>query len=304
MALNASLNSFKAELAGAASRNAQYSRPSSSAPTRTATPKPGADGSAKRSHDTAFTSQPSNTPAAAALASRNSGSELMTQVITATQYLREKSPAVVPFEQLISYLSLPNDSEKNIPLIRHALIKSRSATRFLSNESGNGKESFKYKPIYPITNGEELKDYLATLGQQSASGIQVKDLKDGWPDCVASLDKLENEGFLLITRWKKDSSPRVIYPDSPSYHILNSTSGLPQKLDADFMDVWNKTKLPGSEIEIRNELEKAGLTPTSQVREVRRGPEVKRKEKRRVNRKGGKTTNAHMLGILKDYSKR
>ena len=55
-------------------------------------------------------------------------------------------------------------------------------------------------------------------------------------------------------------------------------------------------------MEIRRELEKAGQTPTSAVREMKR-IEAKKKEKRRVNRKGGKTTNSHMLGILKDYSK-
>jgi transcription initiation factor TFIIE subunit beta len=227
----------------------------------------------------------------------------MTQVWTAVKYLKDKSPAIVPFDDVISYLSLPTDAAKNIPLIRRALRESDRATYISKAESGNGKESFKYRPLYPVTDAEELKDCLATLGQESAQGIPVKDLKDGWPDCTAHLDRLETEGFVLITRWKKDSTARTIYPDSPSYHILNPTSGLPQKVDADFVDVWSKTKLPGSEMEIRNELEKAGLTPTSQVREVRR-TEGKKKEKRRVHRKGGKTTNAHMLGILKDYSRR
>ena len=77
---------------------------------------------------------------------------------------------------------------------------------------------------------------------------------------------------------------------------------MPQKADTDFIDIWAKTKLPGSEMELRTELERFGLTPSSQVKESRR-IETKRKEKRRINRKSGKTTNAHMLGILKDYSK-
>ncbi|KAK5174022.1 uncharacterized protein LTR77_001102 [Saxophila tyrrhenica] len=302
MALNASLAKFRTEFSDATARNVQHARPTN-APARTTTPKP-SDGIAKRTHDAAFSDTKAGTPAAAAaLATRHSGAELMTQVYTAVQYLKEKSPAPIAFDNLISYLSLPTDAQKHIPLIRRALRDSDQATYVPRAESPNGKESFKYRPQIPVTNAEELKDYLGIMATRSASGIAVKDLKDGWPDCTASLDQLEREGFVLITRWKKDNSPRTIYPDSPSYHILNSHTGLPQKIDADFVDVWSKTKLPAGEAEIRNELEKAGLTPTSQVKEVRK-TEPKRKEKRRVNRKGGKTTNAHMLGILKDYSKK
>jgi len=304
MALNASLAAFKTEFSDATKRNAQHARPSSNIPPRTTTPKPTPDVIAKRTHDAAFSQPTAGIPAAAAAqATRHSGAELMTQVYTAVKYLREKSPTPITFDNLISYLSLPLDAQKNIPLIRRALQDSREATHLSKAESGNGKESFKYRPLYPITNAEELKDYLGKLASQSAGGIPVKDLKDGWPDCVASLDALERDGFVMVLRWKKDGTPRTIYPDSPSYHILNPNTALPMKADADFEDMWRKIKLPGSELEIRNELEKAGLVPTSQVREVVKVG-GKRKEKRRINRKNGKTTNAHMLGILKDYSKR
>lgn len=311
MALNASFAKFQSERAETAARNSQFSRPASSAPTRTTTPKP--SDSFKRSHDAAFssTSNPSNTvantPAAAAeLATQRAGSELMTQLLSAQKYLKDKYPEITPFENIISYLSLPTDAQKNIPLIKNALMKNQHAKHFPKNDTLNttGKDSFQYRPLIPVTNAEELKDYLATLSSRSASGIAVKDLKDGWPNCNDHLDALESQGFLLITRWKKDSTPRTIFPDSPSYHILNSNTGLPQKVDETFMDVWGKTKVPAGEGDVRAELEKAGLTPTSQVKEVRKGIVEKKKEKRRVNRKGGKTTNAHMLGILKDYSKK
>ena len=175
------------------------------------------------------------------------------------------------------------------------------------SESGTGKESFKYRPLHPVTNGEELKEYLAR--QATAQGIPVKDLKDGWTDCIPTVDLLESQGHILVTRNKKDNTPKTVYYDSPTYHITRqqpATTTNPvtkSGVDSDFVEIWAKTELPASEQEIRTELEKAGLTPTSQVKEVKK-VEARRKEKRRVNRKGGKTTNAHMLGILKDYSKR
>ena len=293
MALNASLNKFKAEVADATTRNAAYSRPSSTAPARTSTPKPDPG---KRTHETAFSSTLTQPPP-----STHGGSELLTQVWNAQKYLKEKDQKPVPFEQLIGYLSLPNDARKNIPLIKRALIQHDRMEYLPKTSSGNGKESFKYKPLHPVTNAEELTAYLAR--QPTAQGIPVRDLKDGWPDCAAHLDGLERAGSVLVTRIKKDNSPRMVWADSPSYHILNSATQAPMKADADFVELWAKTKLPGSEAELRSELEKAGLTPSSQVKEVRR-VEGGRREKRRVNRKGGKTTNNHMLGILKDYSRR
>ena len=220
------------------------------------------------------------------------------------KYLKEKSPNIVPFEQLIGYLSLPNDAAGNIPLIKRALRGHERATYLPKSASGTGKEAFKYRPTHPVTNSEELTTYLAQ--QPTAQGISVKDLKDGWPDCAPYLDTLEREGKILVTRNKKDNSPRMVWADSPSYHITTTTgpNSVPQQADADFMDIWSKTRLPGSEQELRSELEKAGLTPTSQVKEVKTLGGGKRKEKRRVNRRGGKTTNSHMLGILKDYTKR
>ena len=295
MSLNASLNKFRNELSDTAARNAQYARPSSTAPARTTTPKPT---DSKRSHDTAFSA---SQPASSTTAVGHAGSELLTQVWNAVKYLKEKETKPVPFDALIGYLSLPNDAQRNIPLIKRALQQNDRVTYLSKAESGIGKEAFKYRPLHPVTNGEELKEYLAR--QTTAQGIPVKDLRDGWPECLPTLSRLESEGYVLITRNKKDNTPRSVFPDSPNYHILHPATNLPQKVDADFVDQWAKTRLPASEAEIRTELEKAGLVPTSQVKEVvNRGGG--RKEKRRVVRKGGKTTNQHMLGILKDYAKR
>lgn len=295
MSLNAQYNSFRKDLADATTRNVQHARPSFTAPARTSTPKPG--DSNKRSHETAFT--PASQPTAPASYSSGGGSELLTQVVNSVKYLKEKDLRPVAFDDLIGYLSLPVDSQKQIPLIKQALRGNDRAEYIPASLSPNGKESFKYRPMHPVTNAEELQNYL--MAQPTAQGIQAKELKDGWPDALTELDRLEKEGHVLITRWKKDNTPRVVWADSPTYHILDPKTMKPKQADADFADVWAKTRLPANEMDLRSELEKAGLTPTSAVKEVRRS-EGGKKQRKKVVRKGGKTTNSHLLGILKDYS--
>ena len=302
MSLNASLSAYKSELSSTAARNIAHSRPVSATPARTSTPK--AEG-VKRTHDSAF-SAPPPAVAAATNTTGHAGKEVLSNVFTTIEYLKDKAPNLIPFEQIIGYLSLPNDGRKNIPNIKRALQGNDRAEYFSKAESGNGKESFKYRPLHPVSNGEELTAYLAR--QPTMQGISVKDLKDGWPECNGEINSLEKKGEILVVRNKKDDTPKSVWTDSPSYHILTqplppNNKQVPQKADADFVDVWAKTKLPPSEQELRSELEKAGLTPTSAVKEVKR-VEAKKKEKRRINRKGGKTTNSHMIGILKEFNKR
>lgn len=295
MSLAAQLNSFRKDLSDATTRNVQHSRPASTAPARTSTPKPG-DGN-KRTHDAAFT--PASQPAISTVTPHTGGGELLTQVFNSIQYLKEKDLRAVAFDDLIGYLSLPHDSQKQIPLIKQALRGNERAEYIPASLAPSGKESFKYRPLHPVSNAEELKTYL--MAQPTAQGIAAKELKDGWPDALAELDRLEKEGHVLLSRWKKDSTPRMVWLDSPTYHILNPKTMRPQHVDADFADVWSKTRLPANEMDLRGELEKAGLTPTSAVKEVRRA-EMGKKARRKVVRKGGKTTNSHLLGILKDYS--
>ena len=294
MSLAAQLNTFRKDLSDATTRNVQHARPSSTAPARTSTPKP--SDSNKRTHDAAFT--PASQPAPTTTG-HTGGGELLTQVFMSINYLKEKDLRPVAFDDLIGYLSLPTDAQKQIPLIKQALRGNDRAEFIPASLSPSGKESFKYRPLHPVTNAEELKTYL--MAQPTAQGIAAKELKDGWPDAFKELDGLEVEGHVLLSRWKKDSTPRMVWADSPTYHILNPKTMKPQHVDADFADVWAKTRLPANEMDLRGELEKAGLTPTSAVKEVRRA-EMGKKARKKVVRKGGKTTNSHLLGILKDYS--
>nr|POE47021.1 transcription initiation factor iie subunit beta [Quercus suber] len=299
MSLQKSLQTFKTDLQGAAARN--INRPISTPPNRTSTPKPSA-GTEKRTHDAAFA--PPSVP-------RGGGRELMTVVLNAVARLKEKSPQIITFDDLIAYLSLPvANRAKSEPLIKQAL-RANERVEYIA-DGDRAKESFKYRPIHPVTNADELRTYLATL--QSASGLLVKDLKDGWPDCTDAINELEKQGHVLVIRHKKDNLPRTVYADSPALHVeLPATSaassskrgddtvvGRPDEL---FVDFWNKNKPPANESELRLDLERAGLTPSSVVKEPKK-LNLKKKERKRVNRSNGKFTNRHMKGILKDFGER
>ncbi|KAF1822373.1 transcription initiation factor IIE, beta subunit [Dissoconium aciculare CBS 342.82] len=287
MSLQKQLGDYKRELADTAARNSAFTRPQAAA----ANPP-------KRAHGAAFSSSQSTTatPAAAAATAPavapGGHSELLTQVIYAIDYIKTKTGSLVPFDDITNYLSLPVDARKNfIPNIQKALAANERVTFIPKSQSENGKDSFKYRPPHPVTDGDELKIYLAR--QPTSQGISVKELKDGWPDCISAIDALEKEGHVLVIRNKKDNTPKMVWFDSPTFHV---------KIDSDFADFWNKTKLPSTEAEIRSELENAGLTSTSQVKEVKMMN--MKKDRKRAARRGGKTTNHHMTGILKDYSKR
>ncbi|GAB7364503.1 hypothetical protein MBLNU230_g5312t1 [Neophaeotheca triangularis] len=302
MSLAASFKSFSSENKAAAARNLAHSRPSNNTPARSGTPTGG-----KRDHGAAFSQpqapqaqqqQPTDEP--------RTGSEIMTNVVASVNYLKDKAPQPVTFENLIGYLSLPVDLQKQVANIKRAL-QGNDRVIYLPKTAANPKESFRYKPLVPATNAEELREYLARL--PTAQGLSVREIKDGWPDCTPTLDAMERSGSLLILRHKKDDSPRIVYPDQPSYHAVETSTKTTdghtvtavKPLDADFQDMWHKTKLPANENDIRLELEKNGLTPTSAVKEVQKGLGAGKK-KRKVIRRGGKTTNTHMKDILKDYS--
>ncbi|KAK4977988.1 hypothetical protein LTR42_002363 [Elasticomyces elasticus] len=271
MSLNDSLRAFKSERAETVSRNIQSSRPAASTPTpRTSTPKP--DPLPKPSN---------NIPVSG---------EVMTYVLYAVERLRASYPKPQPSADLLLNISLPLNLRGPVAeaKFKRALSGHFHAQFINAKSSPNGKESFKYRPLHPVMNGDELRDYLARL--DSASGVSVKDLKDGWPDCIPTLTLLESRGEILVRRNLKDGTPHRVYPDNPAWHLTTP-------VDA---------KNPGAEHKIMDIspdfLQGAGLVPTSAVKEIK-GVGGKKKERKRVERRNAKKTNTHMAGVLKDYSK-
>ncbi|KAK4909763.1 hypothetical protein LTR49_021496 [Elasticomyces elasticus] len=269
MSLNDSLRAFKSERADAVSRNIQSSRPAASTPTpRTSTPKPS---------DT-LPNPSNNVPVSG---------EVMTYVLYAVDRLRASHPKPQVAADLLLNISLPLNLRGPVAeaKFKRALSGHFHAQIINAKSSPNGKESFKYRPLHPVMNGDELRDYLARL--DSASGVSVKDLKDGWPDCIPTITLLESRAWHLTT---------PVDPKNPgAAHKL-------MEISPDFLKIYSSFKLPPNGNDLIAELQGAGLVPTSAVKEVKSAG-GKKKERKRVERRNAKKTNTHMAGVLKDYSK-
>jgi transcription initiation factor TFIIE subunit beta len=263
----------------------------STAPTpRPSTPSSNSMNDLKRkrpdSSSTIVYSQPADT---------GTGRYIMTQVTYAVDYLKSKETPQ-SLASIIGYLSLQNqtpDSKRTIANI----LKNHDRVEFTpsstSSKTSNAWEvgTYRFRPIHNIRSATELLAYLQA--QPSAQGLSVKELKDGWSGAEEAIDSLESSSQLLVTRNKKDNHARMVWANDPS---------LSQSIDAEFQTRWHKIKIPGPG-ELPGELSKAGLKPTSVdpatvVKKVVPG----KKERQKRARRGGRQTNTHMAGILRDYS--
>ncbi|KAB8336896.1 hypothetical protein FH972_021203 [Carpinus fangiana] len=219
-------------------------------------------------------------------AATGSGHEVRTNVFYAISHLQTKEQPLT-FREILDYLSLQDkeDSTKRaieILLRRHPKVDHDPA-------GANGKGTYAYKPMHNVSSAEELLKLLQN--QKTAAGIPVKELKDGWADATEIINTLALEHRVLVTRNKKDDSPKMVWSND---HTLN------HDIDNDFKALWSGIKLPDTQAELRDKLVGYGITPTSQVK----APLVNKDQgkKKRAARRGGKTTNTHMLSKMKDYS--
>ncbi len=214
------------------------------------------------------------------------GKNIMTQVAYAINYLKEKGTPQ-KLEDLLSYLSVQHRDDDYLRTIT-MILKKHEKIEF--DPSGfDGKGSYAFRPIHNIRNGDQLLGYLQA--QTTAQGLPVRELVEGWPGAEGAIRQLENEHRLLVIRNKKDDHARMVWPDDPT---------LAHSIDAEFQDFWHKIKLPDAETTV-TELEKSGLLPTNKSA----APKVKAhapEKKKKKARKSGRTTNTHMVGILRDYS--
>ncbi|KAI9858206.1 MAG: hypothetical protein M1813_007855 [Trichoglossum hirsutum] len=291
--LQKQLEAFKEGASNASSKlsNKRTVAVHSSAPTpRPSTPSGSSVSDLKRKRpDNASTivySQPADT---------GTGRYIMTQVTYAVDYLKSKETPQT-LASIIGYLSLQtqtSDSKRTIADI----LKNHDRVEFTpvgtpgkaSNTWDSG--TYRFRPIHNIRSATELLAYLQA--QPSAQGLSVKELKDGWSGAEEAIDLLESQSQLLVTRNKKDNHARMVWSNDPS---------LSQNIDPEFQARWHKIKIPVSG-ELPGELSKAGLKPTSVdpatvVKKVVPG----KKERQKRPRRGGRQTNTHMAGILRDYS--
>ncbi|KAL9138069.1 MAG: hypothetical protein Q9175_000722 [Cornicularia normoerica] len=214
------------------------------------------------------------------------GSHIITQVTYALEKLKEKD---VPWtwQRLGEYLSLHGREKGYGQALKTILISHDKVT--YEKVDGKEKDLFSFRPIHNIRSADGLLGYLQS--QSTAQALSVKDLKDGWHGALDAINNLEKQGKLSVTRHKKDDSARFVWPNDPSLFF---------SIDQEFKTMWQKITLPEPGA-LADELEREGLTPANKSRSVKVKP-IKQEHKTKRARKGGKTTNTHMVGVLRDYS--
>lgn len=218
-------------------------------------------------------SQPANTGV---------GEEIATRIVYTLDFLKDKQEPK-KFEDILSYLSLSNIDEGYKGSVRRIL---RTHLKVLYDPVAN---TYAYRAFKDIRSEEDLLKFLQN--QPTAQGLKVADLRDGWAGAEDAINKLERQGKVLTIRNKKDNHPRMVWLDDPSLKF---------PIDQEFQDIWKQIKVPDAAA-VAAALQKEKLTPASKVhtpKKVVKAPEKKKKKQRT----GGKVTNKHMLGILKDYS--
>ena len=210
----------------------------------------------------------------------------MTQVTYAIEYLKTKGTPQT-LTDLISYLSL-QQAENEYKRTIGTILKNHEKVEYLVKRDG-GEGTFSFRPVHNIRSGERLLGHLQT--QPTAQGLNVRELRDGWPGAEEAINQLEAEGRLLVTRNKKDNHAKMVWPNDPSLAVY---------IDDEFQTIWSRIKLPEAGA-LADDLEKAGLTPANKSRGIKVKPKMPEKPKKQP-RRNGKTTNVHMQGVLRDYS--
>jgi transcription initiation factor TFIIE subunit beta len=206
------------------------------------------------------------------------GQHLMTQVLQAQSYLKEKEQPL-PIAEVARHLGLSLNSE-----VFTVFKENKNPRVWYSAEN----DTLEFRPLHNIRSKTDLLAFLQR--QSSAQGLPVKELKEGWAGAIDAIDTLEAAGEILVVRTKKENQPRMVWGNDKT---------LLCEVDDDFRDLWHGIKIPPA-VELVGELEGMGLKPAS-VDPSTLKVEVKKtaKRKRAVNRKG-KVSNVHMSGILKD----
>lgn len=223
------------------------------------------------------------------------GADVKTQLTFALDYLKGKRGQTKSLAELIDHLGVrgtTEDHKKELAdgLKRHPRVLWKPDASLTEQTWKSG--SYSHNPIIPgVKDGTSLLGYLQR--KKDASGISVKDLKDGWPDCEETLADLEAKHKILMYRTKKDNLPKCIWLNDPSlYHTVQP----------EFQGMWSRVQLPSIE-DMHRKLVSVGQKPTSEdPRKITAGGPAKPKQQKKRARKIGKATNVHMQHLMQDYS--
>ncbi|RMZ82525.1 hypothetical protein DV737_g2035, partial [Chaetothyriales sp. CBS 132003] len=203
----------------------------------------------------------------------------------AIERLREKYPESVKYDDLVSYCW--SGHEDNSARITFWTFWTKNKHNKISYNPATN--TYRFRPQYPIASGDDLVDYFRR--QKTANALQVKDLKEGWPEAENDIDSMEKEHKVLVERNKKDGKPRLVWADDPELYA---------PLDQEFRDMWLKIALPSPEDTIK-ELARIGHRSAGQVKDAKKAVAATSMKKARKSR-GFKQTNTHMAHLFKDFS--
>lgn len=259
--------------------NHPVSGTSSQAPSSAPTPSSSGEVKKKRQDPDIVYSQPANT---------GTGKDIMTQVLFAIEYMKNKRTPL-KFGDIISYLSIQNRAHDQAYFqALRSILQAHEKVQYDPSDA-NGEGTFNFRPPHNIRTPEQLLQKLQA--QTTAQGMNVRELREGWPNVEEAINQMEMEGKLLVTRQKKDNHAKVVWANDPS---------LIEYFDEEFKNIWEKIRIPDGQT-VKEQLEKAGITPTNKNKVVKPRAKVEQKKVKKP-RRSGKTTNTHMTGILRDYS--
>ena len=224
------------------------------------------------------------------------GAEVKTQMTFAVDYLKKKGEPKTVVE-IIEHLSLQGQTEEHKKeltegLRRHPRVDWRPDAKAGSQSWQSG--AYSHRPIIPyVKDATSLIAYLQS--RTDASGVSVKDLKDGWPDCEPTLTALQAQHRVLVVRTKKDNLPRQVWADDPSLHY---------PVQPEFRQMWARVPLPSLD-DMHRKLVSVGQKPTSEDPRKANAANAANKPKQQKKRAGnrvGKATNVHMAHLMQDYS--
>ncbi|KAG5994655.1 hypothetical protein E4U54_003040 [Claviceps lovelessii] len=222
------------------------------------------------------------------------GAEVKTQMAFAVELLKTKGEQKT-ITDIISHLSLQGYTEEHKRELAEGL---RGHPRIDWRPDGSLSEqtwktgAYTYRPVIQgVKDGTSLLAYLQR--KTDASGVSVKDLKDGWPDCEETLASLEKQHKILVVRTKKDNTPRFVWADDASLH---------PHVQPEFAAMWHRVPIPSIE-DMHRKLVNVGQKPTSEdPLKIQQATNKPKTQKKRASKRGGKATNVHMAHLLQDFS--
>ena len=219
-------------------------------------------------------------------AATGTGSDVRTKVLFAIDSLKTKSPASIPAATLIAdNIRGPEQTPELVSRFRQFLNANEKVS--YNKET----DSYSFRPVHDIFNADDLIGFLQS--QTTAIGLNVRDLKDGWNDVEKTIDQLEKDQKLLVVRNKKDNHAKMVWADDPTLHA---------PMDEEFVKFWEDIQMPsGGHEAIVKELKQKGMSSAGSGTAPAAKVVKKEKPKKKI-RRGGKVTNTHMQGILRDYS--